>query len=378
MARPTGIGRTRARHVRAAGALAPAGALALAGALIVSAAGRAASPAPGASPDPAGSAVPAAGADLPDASWTTGVCRAIVLLDAGRERVVGLGHAAGQGDTAALTLAADEAAVIGDAALAELDAITRDWIPGRPLIGALADSAFALVDLGVGMAQADPDDAETARRGLAAAVRALTGFSAAQDALALLPAAAIPDCAGVTLPAILTPADASPLPDADADPVLAAAFPATIDGIALDAATVTGPALVRRTDADDPGGQRRITLLEELLARRGLDLPALSVGFALLVPPDGPGATITAFRVAGADAADLQAELAEVLTVDYLEPLTDEVEVAGRTLLRVSDGPFDPEGVHEVLLPAGGILWAISAPEPLLGSIVATLAAAAP
>lgn len=366
MIRRTATGRARAARARRACALAFVGA-SLAGAGV-----HAASPGPGASP------APAVGAERPDTSWTTGVCRAIVLLDAGRERVVQLGHAAGQGEMGDLALAADEAAVIGDAALAELDAIERDWVPGRPLIGALADSAFALVDLGVGMAQADPDDAETARRGLAAAIRALTGFSAAQDALGALPAEVVPDCSGVTLPAILAPTDASPPPAADGDPVLAAAFPATIDGIVLDAATVTGPALVERTDADDPGGQRRITLLEAALARRGLDLAALSVGFALLVPPDGPGATITAFRVAGADATELEAELAEVLAVDYLEPVEDRVEVAGRTLLRVSDGPFDPEGVHEVLLPAGDILWAVSAPEPLLGSIVATLAAAAP
>lgn len=367
MARPAApVRHASARHARG---LALAGALAalLAGAVGVGAA----SPEPAASP---AAAVP----DLPDATWTAGVCRAVVLLDAGRERVVQLGHAAGQGDAAALATAADEAAVIGDAALSELDAIARDWLPGRPVIGALADSAFALVDLGVGMSQADPDDAETARRGLAAAIRALTGFSAAQDALAALPVDAVPDCTGVTLPAILAPADASPPPAADGDPVLAAAFPTTIGGIAVDAATVTGPALVARTDADDPGGQRRITLLQAALERRGRTLDDLSVGFALLVPDAGPGATITAFRVAGAAAAEMESELAEVLAVDYLEPVTEQTEVAGRSLLRVSDGPFDPEGVYEVLLPVGDILWAISAPDPLLASIVATLAAAAP
>ncbi|GEM_PF-4337785 len=341
-------------------------ALSVALAAIVAGSSQAASPAPAADPGP-------------DPGWIEGACQGLVLLDAGAERVTTLGYAAGQEDLVTLAAQADEAATIGDAALATLDAIPGDWPPGRPLIAALADGSFALVDLGVGLSQADMEDAETLRAGLAAAIRVLVARDAAQIAFRALPEDVAAACASVPLPPILAPADPLPSPSPEpTDPVLAAAFPATIDGALVEASTITGPGILSRTDAEDLSGQERIALLEALLTERGLPLDALSVGFALVVPPEGAGATITAIRIAGEDAETFVDAASDVLSVDYFEPIREQVTVGGRTLTRISDGPWDPEGVFEVLLPAGDIVWSVSAADPLLARIVETLAAAAP
>ena len=104
----------------------------------------------------------------------------------------------------------------------------------------------------------------------------------------------------------------------------------------------------------------------------------ISVGFADVIGEAGPASTITALRVRGATIADVADRLMGVLTVDYLDPRIDTVTVAGRTLTRISDGPYDPEGISEVLLPIGDTLWSISAREPTLTEIVAAIAGEAP
>ncbi len=99
----------------------------------------------------------------------------------------------------------------------------------------------------------------------------------------------------------------------------------------------------------------------------------MSLAFAYVPTDDGLGASITAFRVKGADAAAMLQGLIPLVTIDYADPRQDTVTVGGTTYARVTDGPYDPSGVFEVLIPRGDTIWAVSASDTVLAEIVGKL-----
>lgn len=316
----------------------------------------------------------------PPADWAIGVCTAIVRLEGARDRLLAMADAAGFEELDRMTAEAVAAGTLGDAALTALDAVTSDWYPGDRVASSLGDAAFALVDLGVGLQEADPEDAPTVRRALADAVRALAGIEDSRLAFASLDPATAPDCAATPIDDAppLPQAEASPGPAFGTDPELEAAFPRFIAGVPVIPSSIDGAGIIARTDPIDLDGQDRIAILEEVAARVGRTIDDVSVGYAEVQPGDGTPTLITAVRIRGADVAAVADRLKDVLSVDYPDPQVGSVEVAGRTLTRISDGPYDPEGISEVLLPVGDILWSISSREPYLSEIVEALAGATP
>jgi hypothetical protein len=333
----------------------------------------------GASPEPGPSASAAAAGGVPE-DWALGACTAIVRLEAARDHVLAMADAAGFEELDRMTTEAVAAATLGDAALTALDAITSDWYPGDRVVASLGDAAFALVDLGVGLQEADPNDAPTVRRALADSLRGLASIEESRLAFASLDPAEMPSCEALPLPSAppLPELVASPGPSYGTDDDLAAAFPDTIGGVPVIASTIDGAGIEARTDPADLDGQDRLAILRDVTAGLGLTMDDVSVGFAEVDTGDGSPPTITALRIQGAEIATVADRLIGVLTVDYLDPRLDTVEIGGRTYTRLGDGSYDPTGIGEVVVPIGDTLWAVAAREPYLTEIVETLAAATP
>ena len=88
--------------------------------------------------------------------------------------------------------------------------------------------------------------------------------------------------------------------------------------------------------------------------------------------PQGEGiVSITAYRVRDTDVAALQDGLLPLITLSYADVQQEAVTIGGRQLTRISQGPYDPAGILDVLVPSGDTLWAISATGETLDQLVA-------
>ena len=312
--------------------------------------------------------------------WVTGVCTAWARLDEVQSIVAQLGQAALAGDSQAMAYAAIEAGLLANQALTALDGLGDRWNPGVSLAGFLNATAFSLVDLGVALAEADPSDPDALRNAMGSAIGAYDGWARVGEEVQLLHDTTGFDCTGVPVPS------AAPMPDASAaaptpgrspggDPELESRFPKQVEGIDITPTSRAGADLLASSDPEDLQSAQRLKDLTDFLAASGHSIDDVSVAFAYIPTDDGLGASITALRVKGGSAADLLEGLIPLITVDYPEPVRDTVTVAGRQLVRISNGPYDPAGVYEVLVPSGDTLFAVSAADQMLTDIVAALPA---
>jgi hypothetical protein len=319
------------------------------------------------------------GGSAPPRAWRTAVCTALDRLDLARGSVALVGRAALVEDIDVMTAEAIRAGLLADRALTALDAIEDDWGPGTELVGFLVGTSLALLDLGGGLAEAEPYDPVATMAALGSVTQAWDGWERARAELDALEADGSLDCAAVPVPSlepIPVPSfvpDPSAAPEPLGDAELEARFPSEIAGEPVTPDSITGPELLAQADPDDPEGQAGFDALAAFLADNGRTMDDLSVGFAFLPTEDELGATITAFRVRGSDAAALLEGLVPLITMDYGDPQRGTVTVGDRELVRVSDGPYDPEGIYEVLYPRGDVVWAVSATDPLLSEILAAL-----
>ncbi|MFN8623307.1 MAG: hypothetical protein U0869_21435 [Chloroflexota bacterium] len=362
--------------------------LALAGAtLLVPALAQAQSPAPvtsvapGASPAPAASAPESLAPGQPPAAWALAACTALAREAEAQDPLAQLGQAALDGDTDSMSFMAIAVGLLGDQATRALEGVGDTWGPGATLAGFLSSTGFAMVDIGTALAEPDPSDPEPLRQALGSVITATTSWDRVRDELTSVVASTSLDCTTVPVPSaepvpLSSVAPPTPEPTFLGDPDLESQFPKTIDGKAVDPASRTGAELELSSDPGDPESQARLQDIEDLIATSGHTLDDISLAFAYVPTDDGLGASITAFRVKGADAAALLPELIPLVTVDYLEPVQDSVTIDGQTYVRVSDGGFDPEGIYEVLVPRGDTVWAISASDTVTAEIVKELPAA--
>ena len=233
------------------------------------------------------------------------------------------------------------------------------------------------MDVGVALAQTDLADPDALRTGLGNSIAALDGWSRVTDEMALLQDRTGFDCIGVPIASPEPPpsaAPATPEPSFVGDAELLSRFPKEIDGAPITPSSRTGAELLATSDPNDTKGQQSLTDLTDYLEANGYSIDDVSLAFAYGPTQDGTGASITAFRVRGGDAAALLEGLIPLVTIDYKAVQQETVTVAGRQLTRVSDGPYQPNGIYEVLLPVGDTVWAISAVDPVLTQIVSALA----
>lgn len=362
------------RRVRAvpAGALALSLAFAPAGAL-------AQSPAPSAVPATAIPAGPSTGSDLPPDVWTLAVCTARDRVADVPDILAALGQSALAGDSDGVAVAAITAGLAGDAALRALEGLPEAWMPGAALGGYLSAMGFALVDLGVALAETGLGDAESLRVALGNSIAAYDSWRQVELAETALREATGFDCAGVPVPSLEpygSPEPPTPAPTIIGDAELMDRFPAEIAGVPVEPESRTGPELVATQDPNDEIGLARLQDLEAYLAANGHTIDDISLAFAFVPTDDGFGASITAFRVKDGDAAALLEGLIPLITIDFPDEVVQEaVTIGGRELRRVSSGPYDPGGIYEVLVPSGDTVWAVSAADPVLTEIVEALPA---
>jgi hypothetical protein len=343
-------------------ALAPAGTLAQ-------------SPAPAATPAQAGpSAAPSTGTDLPPDAWALAVCTARDRVKEVPDILAALGQSALAGDEDGVSLAAITAGLAGDAALRALEGLPEAWMPGAALGGYLSAMGFALVDIGVALAETGLSDLESLRIALGNSIAAYDSWRQVELAETALRETTGFDCAAVPVPSpepFGSPEPATPAPSIVGDVELMDRFPAEIGGVAVEVESRTGPELIATQDPNDEIGLARLDDLEAFLAANGHTIEDISLAFAFVPTDDGFGVSITAFRVKGGDAAALLEGLIPLITIDFPDEVVQEtVTIAGRELVRVSSGPYDPSGVYEVLVPSGDTVWAVSAADPVLTEIV--------
>lgn len=358
---------TRARHL----ALALTLALGLAAGPGVAAA-QSPEPAASASPAPPSAAAPG---PAPEA-WATAVCTAHARIADAQVALATLGQAALDGDTDTMAIAAISAGLLGDQALRALESLEVTWSPGSSLAGYLNVIGFALVDVGLALAEAEPSDADALRSALGSTIMNHDGWARTGEELALLRERHGFDCLAVPVASpepLPQPSGMAPTaaPTFRGDPELEARFPIQVAGERVQAVSRSGAELLASQDPSDPDAQAQLDDLLGFLAGEGHTIDDVSLAFAFVPTTDGYGASITAFRVRGGDAAALLDGLIPLVTIDYDDPQRETITIGGRELTRVSDGPYALDGIYEVLVPSGDTLWAVSAKDEVLAEIVA-------
>ena len=149
-------------------------------------------------------------------------------------------------------------------------------------------------------------------------------------------------------------------------------FPSSIGGRPLVVRTWSGPEWIARYDPDVPEGAAAIEQAETFLATTGTSADELDVATALLRPSPGNMATISAMRLAGAEAHRLAESSVRLMRPDISRPTLSLRHISDRTVLKVSDRAA--AGAYPVTVyPVDDTVWFVDAGGPLLEDILAAL-----
>ncbi len=203
---------------------------------------------------------------------------------------------------------------------------------------------------------------------------------------------------GIDLQAALTSLATAALPRLDAipipteepeatpagDPVLEALIPTSVGDAETVVDVYTAADLMANVDPDDPDAQSDMDALQALVEAHGRTLDDVSFADAYFATETAYG-DLFAIRVAGANVADFEDELAD-LVLQLEDPRRSPAVIGGHQVTVITDGPpvsespgpsadasVDPsaEPVDEplppsYLYPSGEVLFIVSADEPQL------------
>jgi len=108
----------------------------------------------------------------------------------------------------------------------------------------------------------------------------------------------------------------------------------------------------------------------------GADTSTGIAGLSLMTTPvvtDGGSAMLTAARMDGVPSLDLATALTPLFTGQYRDPRTRTVTIDGRTVTRVSDGPYATGDPATFIYRKSGVAWFVSGAQPLVDEVLATL-----
>lgn len=198
-----------------------------------------------------------------------------------------------------------------------------------------------------------------------------------QAALTGLGGLAVPRLAQVPMPT--EEPEATP----QGDPILEALIPTTVGEAETVVDVYTARDLLVNADPDDPDAASDIAALEALVGAHGATLDDVSFADAYFATETAYG-DLFAIRVAGANVAEFQDELAD-LVLQLEDPHRAPATIAGHEVTVVTEGPpasgspdpsADPEDEPlppSYLYPTGEVLFIVSADEPQLSELFALL-----
>ncbi len=183
--------------------------------------------------------------------------------------------------------------------------------------------------------------------------------------LVALATTAIPRLPSIPIPSAGPVASLVPSPSAaaDADPELAAKFPPTIGGQAIEVQTYTARQLAS-------SGMNKATLkaIKSGLASVGKTLDDMTFGYSTYANGD-----LSAVRVHGVNAASIEPQVLRLLLSGFKHPKQTPTKLHGKKVIRVTDGKGSASGEPTYFYANGDVLWEVKAPEPDLAQIMQAL-----
>jgi hypothetical protein len=104
----------------------------------------------------------------------------------------------------------------------------------------------------------------------------------------------------------------------------------------------------------------QLARVEEALAGYGRSLDDVSLAFGF-----SPAAQISAIRIAGVDASAILESFLPLLLQDAEDPVREPVEVAGKQVIRITEGGDDSADA-QYIHASGDVIWQVVADEPAL------------
>ena len=101
-------------------------------------------------------------------------------------------------------------------------------------------------------------------------------------------------------------------------------------------------------------------------------IAGLGLVSAPVVTADG-SAMLTAARMAGVPTADLAAALTPLFTNQVRDPRSRSVTIGGRTVTRISDGPYTTGDPATFMYRHAGVVWFVAGTQPLVDTILEAL-----
>ncbi len=180
--------------------------------------------------------------------------------------------------------------------------------------------------------------------------------------LVALATTAIPRLPSIPIPSAGPLASLVPSPSAvaNADPELAAKFPPTIGGQAIEVQTYTARKLAS-------SGMNKATLkaIKSGLASVGKTLDDMTFGYSTYANGD-----LSAIRVHGVNAASIEPQVLRLLLSGFKHPKQTPTKLHGKKVIKVTDGKSSASGEPTYFYANGDVLWEVKAPEPDLGQIM--------
>lgn len=158
---------------------------------------------------------------------------------------------------------------------------------------------------------------------------------------------------------------------------LAAEFPSTLDGDALEIEVFSGAEWLARYDRESADGAAALERAEALLAAAGKPVEGLTVATALVVPSPGNVATITAVQLFDTRAYELVEPAVGLMRGDISNPRLRLRPIADRSVLEVRDAA-SPGTYPVTVYPVGDTVWFIDAGGRLRERILEALPLAPP
>ena len=172
-------------------------------------------------------------------------------------------------------------------------------------------------------------------------------------------------------------APASPVPQGGdpaftADAQLLDRFPTEVAGVTLTPLAMNGADLdLLLVPANADVGNAYAPFLS-LGSDTSLGIAGLGLASAPVETPDG-SAMLTGVHMDGVSSLDLAEALTPLFTNQYRDPRTKSVTIDGRTVTRISDGPYSVGDDATFLYRKSGVAWYVAGAQPLVDEILATL-----